>query len=41
MTPADNVATADQLGFATIHYNEATTDLRADLLRLGLPEGIL
>jgi len=34
---ADNVATADQLGFATIHFNEATTDLRTELLRLGLP----
>jgi 2-haloacid dehalogenase len=34
----DNVATADQLGFATIHYNEATTDLHTALLRLGLPQ---
>jgi 2-haloacid dehalogenase len=34
----NNVVTADQLGFATIHFNEATTDLRADLLRLGLRE---
>ena len=32
----DNVATADRLGFATIHFNETTTDLRAELLRLGL-----
>jgi 2-haloacid dehalogenase len=35
---ANNVATADQLGFATIHFNETTTDLRAELLSLGLPE---
>ena len=33
----DNVATARQLGFATIHFNEATTDLRTELLGLGLP----
>ena len=32
----DNVATADRLGFAIIHFNETTTDLRAELLRLGL-----
>jgi 2-haloacid dehalogenase len=35
---ADNVATADQLGFATIHFNEMTTDLRSELLQLGLSE---
>ena len=35
---ADNVATANQLGFATIHFNEAATNLRAELLRLGLRE---
>ena len=34
---ADNVATADQLGFATIHFKEHTTDLCAELLRSGLP----
>jgi 2-haloacid dehalogenase len=34
---ADNVATADQLGFVTIHFKEHTTDLCAELLRLGLP----
>jgi HAD superfamily hydrolase (TIGR01509 family) len=33
---ADNVATANQLGFATIHFNETATDLRAELLLLGL-----
>jgi 2-haloacid dehalogenase len=38
---ADNVATADQLGFATIHFNEATTDLRTELLRLGLPAEVI
>jgi HAD superfamily hydrolase (TIGR01509 family) len=35
---ADNVATAHRLGFATIHFRENTTDLRAELLRLGLPQ---
>jgi 2-haloacid dehalogenase len=35
---ADNVATADQLGFATVHFNEMTTDLRSELLRLGLSD---
>ena len=34
---ADNVATARRLGIATIHFDESTTDLRAELLRLGLP----
>jgi HAD superfamily hydrolase (TIGR01509 family) len=38
---ADNVATADQLGFATIHFNEATTDLRTEFLRLGLPAEVI
>jgi 2-haloacid dehalogenase len=38
---ADNVATADQLGFATIHFNEATTDLRTELLRLGLSSEVI
>jgi 2-haloacid dehalogenase len=33
-----NVVTADQLGFATIHFDEKTTDLRAELLRLGLKD---
>ena len=33
---ADNVATANQLGLATIHFNETATDLRAELLGLGL-----
>jgi 2-haloacid dehalogenase len=33
---AANVATADRLGFATIHFSESTTDLRTELLRLGL-----
>jgi len=37
---ADNVATADRLGFATIHFNERTTNLRAELLRLGLPHDL-
>ena len=37
----DNVATARQLGFATIHFNEATTDLRTELLRLGLPAHVI
>jgi HAD superfamily hydrolase (TIGR01509 family) len=31
-----NVATAAPLGFATIHFNEKTTDLGGELLRLGL-----
>jgi HAD superfamily hydrolase (TIGR01509 family) len=31
-----NVATAARLGFATIHFNEKTTDLGGELLRLGL-----
>jgi 2-haloacid dehalogenase len=35
---ADNVAAAHQLGFATIHFKENATDLRAELLRLGLPQ---
>jgi 2-haloacid dehalogenase len=34
----DNVETADQLGFATIHFDESTTNLRAELLSLGLRE---
>ena len=38
---AYNVATADQLGFATIHFNEATTDLRTELLSLGLPAEVI
>jgi 2-haloacid dehalogenase len=38
---ADNVAIADQLGFATIHFNEATTDLRTELLRLGLSVDVI
>lgn len=37
----DNVVTADQLGFATIHFEESSTDLRAELLRLGLREGAI
>jgi 2-haloacid dehalogenase len=37
---ADNVVTADRLGFATIYFNESTTDLRAELLRLGLPHDL-
>jgi HAD superfamily hydrolase (TIGR01509 family) len=37
---AANVATADRLGFATIHFNECTTDLRAELLRLGLRQDL-
>jgi 2-haloacid dehalogenase len=36
-----NVATAGRLGFATIHFNEKTTDLGAELLRLGLPADTL
>jgi 2-haloacid dehalogenase len=36
----DNVATADRLGFATIHFNESTTDLRTELLGLGLPQDL-
>jgi 2-haloacid dehalogenase len=35
----DNVAAADRLGFVTIHFNESETNLRTELLRLGLPEG--
>jgi HAD superfamily hydrolase (TIGR01509 family) len=38
---ADNVATAGQLGFATIHFNEATTDLYIELVRLGLPADVI
>jgi 2-haloacid dehalogenase len=38
---ADNVATADELGFATIHFDEATTDLRTELLRIGLPPEVI
>jgi 2-haloacid dehalogenase len=38
---ADNIATARQLGFAAIHFNENTTDLRAELLRLGLPQEVV
>jgi HAD superfamily hydrolase (TIGR01509 family) len=38
---ADNVATAHQLGFATIHFNEASTDLRTELLLLGLQKEAL
>jgi 2-haloacid dehalogenase len=37
---AANVATADRLGIATIHFNESTTDLRAELLHLGLRQGL-
>jgi 2-haloacid dehalogenase len=36
-----NVAAADQLGFATIHFEEHKTDLRAELRRLGLLEGTI
>jgi 2-haloacid dehalogenase len=36
-----NVATAARLGFATIHFNENTTDLAAELLRHGLPADAL
>jgi hypothetical protein len=32
---ADNVVAADLSVFATIHFNENTTDLRAELRRLG------
>jgi FMN phosphatase YigB (HAD superfamily) len=38
---ADNIATAEQLGFATIHFNESTTDLRTELLHLGLPPEVI
>lgn len=34
---ADNITTAHRLGFATIHFDETSTDLGAELLRLGLP----
>jgi len=34
-----NVAAADKLGFATIHFEETVTNLRTELLRLGLREG--
>jgi 2-haloacid dehalogenase len=34
---ADNIATADALGFRTIHYGEGDTDARAELRALGLP----
>lgn len=37
----DNISTARRLGFATIHFQEGTTDLEAELLRLGLPSPIL
>jgi HAD superfamily hydrolase (TIGR01509 family) len=37
---AANVATADRLGLATIHFNESTTDLRAELVRLGLRQDL-
>jgi HAD superfamily hydrolase (TIGR01509 family) len=37
---ATNVAAADRLGFATIHFNESTTGLRAELLRLGLRQDL-
>lgn len=36
-----NVATAARLGFATIHFSEKTTDLGAELRRVGLPAGAL
>jgi len=35
---AENIATADRLGFATIYFHEDSTDLRAELLRLGLQD---
>lgn len=38
---AQNIATARQLGFATIHFTDGRTDLEGELLRLGLPSGAL
>ena len=35
----ENIAAATKLGFATIHFSEASTDLRAELIRLGMREG--
>lgn len=37
----DNIAAAHELGFATIHFSEAHTDLGTELLRLGLPRQAL
>jgi 2-haloacid dehalogenase len=37
----DNIAAATKLGFATIHFREAHTDLTAELLRLGLQEQLI
>lgn len=37
----DNIAAATKLGFATIHFSEARTDLRAELLRLGMHEEMI
>jgi 2-haloacid dehalogenase len=34
---AANIATARRLGFATVHFKEGTTDLAAELARLGVP----
>jgi len=36
---AANVATARRLGFHSVHYVDATTDLGAELAELGLPVG--
>jgi FMN phosphatase YigB (HAD superfamily) len=36
-----NVAAAAKLGFATIHFGETRTDLRAELLRLGVRKELL
>jgi 2-haloacid dehalogenase len=35
----DNIAAAAKLGFLTIHFSEAHTDLGAELRRLGMREG--
>jgi 2-haloacid dehalogenase len=33
---AENIATADALGFHTVHYTEGNTDVRARLAALGV-----
>lgn len=38
---AENIETARRLGFATIHFADGSTNLDAELLRLGLPPAAL
>lgn len=38
---AQNIETARELGFATIHFDDASTDLAAELLHRGLPAAFL